>query len=100
LQFWPAKRQHDGPADAGAAAGDQRDRAFVHARTLAGRREARWYACPVDLPDFLDLPPRPAKPREVGLTHVMDKGLGLAARWWRWAATSSTSSSSAGAPRT
>ena len=24
---------------------------------------------------FLDLPPRPSKPREVGITHVMDKGL-------------------------
>jgi phosphosulfolactate synthase len=30
------------------------------------------------LPDFLELPPRPGKPREVGLTHVMDKGMGLA----------------------
>jgi phosphosulfolactate synthase len=26
---------------------------------------------------FLDLPPRPGKPRDVGLTHVMDKGLNL-----------------------
>jgi phosphosulfolactate synthase len=26
---------------------------------------------------FLDLPPRPGKPRAVGLTHVMDKGLNL-----------------------
>jgi phosphosulfolactate synthase len=26
---------------------------------------------------FLALPPRPAKPREVGLTHVIDKGLNL-----------------------
>jgi phosphosulfolactate synthase len=26
---------------------------------------------------FLDLPPRPSKPREVGLTHVIDKGLNL-----------------------
>ena len=26
---------------------------------------------------FLDLPLRPAKPREVGITHVMDKGLSL-----------------------
>jgi phosphosulfolactate synthase len=26
---------------------------------------------------FLDLPPRPAKPRTAGLTHVMDKGLNL-----------------------
>ena len=26
---------------------------------------------------FLDVPARPAKPREVGLTHVIDKGLGL-----------------------
>jgi phosphosulfolactate synthase len=26
---------------------------------------------------FLDLPPRPAKPRERGLTHVIDKGLNL-----------------------
>ena len=24
---------------------------------------------------FLDLPVRPSKPREVGITHVMDKGL-------------------------
>ena len=24
---------------------------------------------------FLDLPARPAKPREIGITHVMDKGL-------------------------
>jgi phosphosulfolactate synthase len=29
-------------------------------------------------PDFLDLPKRAAKPRDVGLTHVMDKGHGLA----------------------
>jgi phosphosulfolactate synthase len=28
---------------------------------------------------FLDLPPRGAKPRERGLTHVLDKGLSLAA---------------------
>jgi phosphosulfolactate synthase len=27
------------------------------------------------VPDFLDLPPRPAKPRENGLTHVIDIGL-------------------------
>jgi phosphosulfolactate synthase len=27
------------------------------------------------MPDFLDLPPRPAKPRETGLTHVIDTGL-------------------------
>lgn len=27
------------------------------------------------VPDFLDLPPRPAKPRETGLTHVIDIGL-------------------------
>src|SRR4051812_19821793 len=26
---------------------------------------------------FLGLPARPSKPREVGITHVMDKGLGL-----------------------
>ena len=25
--------------------------------------------------DFLDLPPRSAKPREVGITMVMDRGL-------------------------
>ena len=24
---------------------------------------------------FLDLPARPSKPREIGITHVMDKGL-------------------------
>ena len=28
-------------------------------------------------PNFLDLPARPAKPRESGLTHVMDKGLDI-----------------------
>jgi phosphosulfolactate synthase len=27
------------------------------------------------VPDFLDLPARPAKPRETGLTHVIDTGL-------------------------
>jgi phosphosulfolactate synthase len=27
------------------------------------------------VPDFLDLPQRPAKPRETGLTHVIDTGL-------------------------
>src|SRR5260370_41299959 len=26
---------------------------------------------------FLDVPARPGKPRDVGLTHVMDKGLNL-----------------------
>jgi phosphosulfolactate synthase len=26
-------------------------------------------------PDFLDLPQRPAKPRRLGLTHVLDKGM-------------------------
>lgn len=31
----------------------------------------------MDLPDFLDLPVRGAKPRNVGMTHVIDKGLGL-----------------------
>jgi phosphosulfolactate synthase len=30
------------------------------------------------LPDFLDLPSRPAKPRESGLTHVIDTGLSTA----------------------
>jgi phosphosulfolactate synthase len=30
-------------------------------------------------PDFLDLPPRSAKPRRVGLTHVLDQGAGLGA---------------------
>lgn len=33
----------------------------------------------MSLPSFLDLPPRQAKPRERGLTHVLDKGLGLSA---------------------
>ena len=28
-------------------------------------------------PGFLNLPARPAKPRQAGLTHVMDKGLNL-----------------------
>ena len=27
------------------------------------------------MPDFLDLPPRPAKPRDQGVTHVIDTGL-------------------------
>jgi phosphosulfolactate synthase len=27
------------------------------------------------MPDFLDLPPRPPKPRETGVTHVIDTGL-------------------------
>lgn len=27
------------------------------------------------MPDFLDLPPRPPKPRAVGITHVIDPGL-------------------------
>ena len=31
----------------------------------------------MDSADFLGLPPRVAKPRQVGITHVMDKGLGL-----------------------
>ncbi|MGI9117270.1 MAG: phosphosulfolactate synthase [Gaiellales bacterium] len=31
----------------------------------------------MDSAEFLGLPPRVAKPREVGITHVMDKGLGL-----------------------
>jgi phosphosulfolactate synthase len=30
------------------------------------------------VPDFLDLPPRPPKPRERGLTHVIDTGLSTA----------------------
>src|SRR4026209_763850 len=28
-------------------------------------------------PNFLDLPARPAKPRESGLAHVMDKGMNI-----------------------
>ncbi len=32
----------------------------------------------MDFADFLGLPTRVAKPRNVGMTHVMDKGLGLA----------------------
>lgn len=32
----------------------------------------------MDFANFLDLPQRVQKPREVGMTHVMDKGLGLA----------------------
>ncbi len=31
----------------------------------------------VVIPDFLTLPGRPSKPREVGITHVMDKGLSV-----------------------
>ena len=31
----------------------------------------------MDSAEFLGLPARVAKPRQVGLTHVMDKGLGL-----------------------
>lgn len=31
----------------------------------------------MDSAEFLGLPPRVAKPRNVGITHVMDKGLGL-----------------------
>ena len=51
---------------------------------------------------FLDLPARPGKPRAEGLTHVIDKGLGprdSRGRPRHRAATTSTSSSSAGAPR-
>jgi phosphosulfolactate synthase len=29
--------------------------------------------------DFLDLPPRPKKPRQKGITHVIDRGMGLRA---------------------
>jgi phosphosulfolactate synthase len=32
---------------------------------------------PVPDPDFLCLPPRPPKPRQVGVTHVIDRGLPL-----------------------
>ena len=32
-----------------------------------------------DCPDFLDLPPRQGKPRQRGLTHVLDKGMTTAA---------------------
>ncbi len=32
----------------------------------------------MDFANFLDLPARVQKPREIGMTHVMDKGLGLA----------------------
>jgi phosphosulfolactate synthase len=32
----------------------------------------------MDSADFLELPARVAKPRTIGMTHVMDKGLGLA----------------------
>src|SRR5664279_5088469 len=28
------------------------------------------------MPEFLDLPARSAKPRQTGITHVLDKGLG------------------------
>src|SRR4029077_5613125 len=31
------------------------------------------------MPGFLDLPPRSAKPRSAGLTHVLDRGLAVAA---------------------
>ena len=31
------------------------------------------------MPDFLELPPRPAKPRESGITHVIDAGLSTVA---------------------
>lgn len=31
-----------------------------------------------DVPDFLDTPPRSRKPRETGMTHVIDSGAGLA----------------------
>jgi phosphosulfolactate synthase len=36
-------------------------------------------AGPRTAPDFLDLPGRPPKPRQVGVTHVIDKGLSLQA---------------------
>src|SRR5207248_590721 len=32
----------------------------------------------IAVPDFLDLPPRPAKPRDQGVTHVIDTGLSTA----------------------
>lgn len=31
----------------------------------------------MNLPDFLDLPERPARPRETGVTHMMDKGMSI-----------------------
>lgn len=34
-----------------------------------------WRLVSTGVPDFLDLPARPAKPRETGLTHVIDIGL-------------------------
>ena len=37
------------------------------------------YGDQVSLPQFLELPERPAKPRCTGLTHVLDQGIGAAA---------------------
>jgi len=34
-------------------------------------------AAPTDRPDFLELPGRPPRPRQVGITHVIDKGMSL-----------------------
>ena len=51
--------------------------------------------------ELLDLPDRTVKPREDGVTHVIDKGLSVAEidGMIEVAGDSSTSSSSAGAPR-
>ena len=50
---------------------------------------------------FLDLPERSKKPRERGLTHVIDRGLSVAEvdGLMEVAGEAWTSSSSAGAPR-
>lgn len=44
---------------------------------MTARREAELSGGPAG-PDFLSLPARSAKPREVGLTHVLDPGLSVA----------------------
>src|SRR3989441_2022337 len=40
-------------------------------------RRRSWRSCMPAFDGFLDLPPRPPKPRTSGLTHVMDKGLNI-----------------------
>src|SRR5947207_8548462 len=68
--FWAPHWEHAvTPGLSHPAAAFQPGRRIRRVRVVTLRRNLRL------VPDFLDLPARPSKPRETGLTHVIDTGL-------------------------
>src|SRR3954468_20093657 len=66
-----AGRRHDGRQRARGHRSHGGDSCAPHQLMVAAIRSVRASA----VPDFLDLPQRPSKPRDQGVTHVIDTGL-------------------------